>query len=106
MLDCGCNMVHCAQKQLFEIMNSWGTEWGDNGYVFVTYKDFKVFCREAYGVFPEPKKNSAAATDFAISCGLYNVGTRDNINLRRVRGNLFETTQPVKKGTELKIEMK
>lgn len=100
-----CLIGYDDEKQLFEIMNSWGTAWGDNGYVFVSYKDFKVFCREAYGVFPEPKANSEAATDFAISCGLYDVATKNNINLRRVRGNLFETTQAVKKGTELKIEI-
>jgi hypothetical protein len=26
--------------QAFELMNSWGTNWGDKGFVWVTYKDF------------------------------------------------------------------
>ena len=100
-----CLIGYDDNKQQFEIMNSWGTDWGDNGYVFVSYRDFKTFCREAYGVFPHPKAKSASATDFAIECGLYNVKNRQNLTLRHVRDNLFETVAPVTKGTEMKIEI-
>ena len=34
----------------FQIMNSWGPEWGQNGLAFVRYSDFKEFVREAYGL--------------------------------------------------------
>ena len=40
----------------FQIMNSWGTDWGQNGIAWVRYSDFKQFVREAYGVDPMPKK--------------------------------------------------
>ncbi|MGB1032212.1 MAG: DUF4384 domain-containing protein, partial [Flavobacteriales bacterium] len=36
----------------FEIMNSWGQEWGDDGIGWVRYKDFDYFVKEAYGIFP------------------------------------------------------
>ena len=43
----------------FEIMNSWGPEWGQNGLAFIRYGDFKEFVREAYGIDPLPKKGAA-----------------------------------------------
>ncbi len=32
----------------FEIMNSWGTEWGKGGFIWVSYKDFEKICFQAY----------------------------------------------------------
>ncbi|MDX2250286.1 MAG: C1 family peptidase [Bacteroidia bacterium] len=32
----------------FEIQNSWGTGWGDNGYIWVRYDDFAAFAKYAY----------------------------------------------------------
>lgn len=100
-----CLIGYDDDKQLFEIQNSWGTDWGDNGFVFVSYDDFKTFCREAYGVFPHAKAKTSSTTDFAIECGLQKVADGTNLNLRQVRGNFFETTEPVAKGTEMKIEI-
>jgi len=38
----------------FEIMNSWGTEWGDKGFTWVTYQDFARFTKYAYELIHEP----------------------------------------------------
>ena len=32
----------------FELMNSWGTEWGKNGYAWIKYEDFQYFCLLAF----------------------------------------------------------
>ena len=32
----------------FEVMNSWGSEYGDNGFVWIKYADFKKYVAEAY----------------------------------------------------------
>ena len=29
------------EKQLFKLKNSWGGQWGKNGYCYMTYKDFE-----------------------------------------------------------------
>lgn len=100
-----CLIGYDDNKQLFEIQNSWGTEWGDNGFVYVNYDDFKTFCREAYGVFPEQKASTQAAKEIAIECGIYSPDRKTGFNLRKIKGNLFETTTPIKKGSPFKVEI-
>lgn len=89
----------------FEIMNSWGTDWGNRGIAFVRYKDFKHFVREAYGLNPMPKTGSAVATTLACTFGLVD-GTKNYIPLQRSSGNVFTTTAPIKKLTKFKVEVK
>ncbi len=48
-------------KQAFELMNSWGTAWGSEGYIWVKYEDFQQYVLGAYRyiideeVEPEPQ---------------------------------------------------
>jgi len=39
----------------FRVVNSWGTEWGDNGYCWITYEDFQIFQEAAFMVYTELK---------------------------------------------------
>ncbi|HMO63523.1 MAG TPA: C1 family peptidase [Ferruginibacter sp.] len=90
----------------FQIMNSWGPEWGENGIAWVRYEDFQHFVREAYGVDPMPKRGAALNIDFECSIGLVNNDTKQYIPLRTGNGNIFNTTTPIAKGTRFKIEIK
>lgn len=36
------------KKQAFQLMNSWGTEWGRDGFVWIKYKDFACFSKHAF----------------------------------------------------------
>lgn len=40
----------------FEIMNSWGTWWASNGYVWIKYEDFRNNARYAYDVYLKKKE--------------------------------------------------
>ncbi len=90
----------------FEIMNSWGPEWGKNGIGWVLYKDFKHFVREAYGLDPMPKMGNAVAQNLACTFGLVEGTTKQYIPLQNTGGNVFSTIQPIKKGTTFKVEVK
>lgn len=36
------------EKEAFEVMNSWGTQWGNNGFFWIKYKDFGKYCVYGY----------------------------------------------------------
>lgn len=38
----------------FRVMNSWGTNWGDNGMVWIKYDDFTRYCQMAIQPFANP----------------------------------------------------
>ena len=90
----------------FQLMNSWGPEWGDNGLAYVRYGDFRKFVREAYGIDPLPKTGAALAVDFECNIGLVNTATKQYIPLHAGAGNVFSSTTAVPKGTKFKIELK
>jgi hypothetical protein len=99
----------------FLIMNSWGPEWGNNGFAWVRYPVFKYFVREAYGVEPMQKVGAAANQPFQCEIGLVRVAydaaqkktvTQGYIPLRNAGGNRFETVSPVSVGSKFKMEVK
>lgn len=90
----------------FQLLNSWGPQWGQNGVGWVRYNDFKYFVREAYGLDPMPVRGSAAAQKLECSIGLVENTTKQYIPLRLQGENVFRTTAPIKAGTSFKMEVK
>lgn len=97
----------------FLIMNSWGPEWGVNGFGWVRYNHFKYFVREAYGLEPMAKTGAAVNQPFACEIGLVSVQQEGNkmvpkgyIPLRSTGNNVFATTSPVRIGSRFKMEVK
>lgn len=41
------------EEQSFEVMSSWGSNWGLNGYMEITYKDFGNYAQNAYVLLPK-----------------------------------------------------
>jgi C1A family cysteine protease len=86
----------------FQIMNSWGNEWGQNGIGWVRYPDFMQFNKEAYGLYPLPAKDAALQRKFACKIGLVAAG-KQFISLQKNTKNEFETTNLIPKGTKFKM---
>jgi hypothetical protein len=101
-----CVIGYDDRKQGFQIMNSWGPEWGINGVGWVRYADFKEFVREAYGVDPMPKMGAAVNIAFEAAIGLVKNDDKKYIPLQLKAGNVFETVNTVAPGTKFKMEIK
>ncbi len=89
----------------FQIMNSWGPEWGENGVAWVTYKDFDYFVMEAYGLYPMGQKVQANKDRLAVQFGLVLNNSMRNIQLRNTGGNTFKTMEAIRKGDRFKIQV-
>ena len=101
-----CVIGYDDRKGAFQIMNSWGPEWGVNGVGWVRYADFKEFVREAYGIDPMPKRGAAVNVSFEAAIGLVKTDDKQYIPLKLKAGNIFETVGTVAPGTKFKMEIK
>ncbi len=84
----------------FQIMNSWGKEWGNNGIGWVRYKDFEHFTKEAYGIYPMGDADKPTGSTNDISFGLYLTNENDYINLQQGFSGAMQAQQPLKKGKD------
>jgi len=101
-----CVIGYDDRKQAFQIMNSWGEDWGVNGIGWVRYADFKEFVREAYGIDPMPKRGAAVNVAFEAAIGLVKNDDKQYIPLKLKADNIFETVGTVAPGTKFKMEIK
>ena len=101
-----CVIGYDDNKKAFQLMNSWGPEWGDNGLAWVSYSDFAHFTKEAYGLYPMGQTQDQVSADFDVEFGLMNNQSKSNIQLEETtQKSLFRTKNPVKKGSTFKIEV-
>jgi hypothetical protein len=89
----------------FQIMNSWGTEWGINGHCYVKYADFAHFTKEAYGVYPMGEVKTPQPTALELAFDLVPNGSKTGIALTQIDEHTFRTKQPLAVGTAFKVRI-
>lgn len=90
----------------FQILNSWGPNWGKDGVGWVRYGDFKGYVKEAYGIDPLPKRGRVANIPLECTIGLVNNADGQYVQLRSVGADGFRTVTPIRPGTRFKMAVR
>ena len=86
----------------FELINSWGTSWGKNGFTWIRYSDFDRFCRYAFEVLD---KNVSSSNYPNLSGSIKFIESSGNTMPAFFNGKYFIMDKPYSSGTlfELRI---
>ncbi len=88
----------------FEIQNSWGTDWGNKGYIWIKYSDFANFVDEAYELIESLSSyEDTAQFSAAIEIQLY--GRSEGMPVTFNRSGFYRTRSSYPSGTRFRFVM-
>ncbi len=90
----------------FHVMNSWDKDWGNDGCIWVTYKDMATFCVEAYVMHPDRRSKQVSADEFKVAFALQrfeNGELTDFVELKQSKNNVFNNVSRLQEGDRFKI---
>lgn len=83
----------------FELMNSWGTTWGKQGYIWMSYKDFEKYCFEAYEMTTPPKEGQTVSGKLKFTL------TSDKAMDAVFKGTYYEMKETYRSGTLFRLQI-
>ncbi len=89
----------------FQIMNSWGKKWGNEGFAWVRYSDFAHFTKEAYGLYPMGNSAKLDPSRFEAAFALIDQSNNQALAMNQIGEFEFETALPLEKLSKFKIEV-
>lgn len=101
-----CVIGYDDSRQAFQIMNSWGPEWGQDGIAWVGYRDFEYFTKEAYGIFPMGQGEKFDPELLDVTFGLVNNETQRLIPLYTVGNKIFRTRSTLSPDDHFKVAIR
>lgn len=94
-----------SQGGAFQIMNSWGEDWGKKGIFWIRYSDFEHFNREAYGLYPMGNADAIITTKLDAKIGLVYNKTGQYLPFQYSGGIQFSSTDLLKVEEDFKVEI-
>ena len=86
----------------FEILNSWGTDWGSSGYIWIRYEDFANWCNEAYEII-EDLTNFRDAVHYAASIEIQVDRSTAGMPITFDRQGFYRTRSSYPSGTDFRL---
>ncbi len=87
----------------FEVINSWGKDWGNDGFMWIRYGDFISFTRYAYEVHNFPDANEIV--DFSGNVQL-KMSNGKILKTRQLNPGVFMSEEPFRTGTHFRVHLK
>jgi len=85
----------------FEIMNSWGTQWGNSGFIWVKYSDFHAFVKYAYEMIKFKSNKKAIVNNLAGSIKF--VKADGTVSSAKYINGIYKIDEPYKSGTKFRL---
>ncbi|RLD23317.1 MAG: hypothetical protein DRI71_05590 [Bacteroidetes bacterium] len=87
----------------FEVMNSWGTDWGNEGFMWIRYDDFIQYTEEAYDIYVIPGKTSGIELGGGIDLTL--VDKQSPMEIEQISPGYYRIAKSYPSGTLFTIKI-